>query len=84
MAKQKYTHRLPQPRVSESLFDKVQQVAAAQELGISDVIRLALEDYCSPPDTFPIPIVGTLTNMGIELRRKDLARYLEVEPVGEL
>jgi hypothetical protein len=61
MAKEKYTHRLPQPRVSEDLFNLVHQVSEKQEVGVADVIRLALEDYCSPPaEVFNVPIIGEI------------------------
>lgn len=93
MAKEKYTHRLPQPRVSEKLFHLVNKVAVAQELDIADVIRLALEDYCSPnPEIVSVPLVGRIEDNRVvfypyvkietALSQADQSRYLEVEPVG--
>jgi len=82
MAKERLTHRLPQPRVSEKLFNLVHNVAAAQELDVADVIRLALEDYCAPRETVQVPVIGTLTKDGVKLSHDYLALYLEVEPVG--
>jgi hypothetical protein len=91
MAKQKLTHRLPQVRVSEELYQLVCQIAAAQELDISDVQRLALEDYTSPPENI-IPIIGVIKDGQVIFNTppfkpvpgaKVLSRYLEVEPIGE-
>lgn len=94
MAKEKYTHRLPQPRVNEKLFKAVHEVAAAQELDIADVIRLALEDYCAPQDEniVKVQVAGEIRDNQIvfypwvrvetQLSQADKARYLEVEPVG--
>jgi hypothetical protein len=92
--RQKLPRRLPQLRVSEYLFTKVQLVAKAQELDISDVQRLALEDYCTPheTETVAIPIIGEIKDNhvvfypGFNLSGKRMlleqSRYLEVEPVG--
>jgi hypothetical protein len=93
MAKERLTHRLPQPRVSEKLFHLVHKVAVAQELDVADVIRLALEDYCAPnPKTVNVQVVGKIKDnhvvfypwmrINTELSQEDRARYLEVEPVG--
>lgn len=93
MAKQRLTHRLPQPRVSEKLFHLVHKVAVAQELDVADVIRLALEDYCAPnPEIVSVPVVGEIKDNHVvfypyikvetALTQVDQARYLEVEPVG--
>jgi hypothetical protein len=93
MAKEKYSHRLPQPRVSEKLFKAVHKVAFAQELDIADVIRLALEHYCAPKEGLvKIPVAGEIKDNQVvfypwvrvetQLNQADLARYLEVEPVG--
>jgi hypothetical protein len=93
MAKQKLTQRLAEVRVSQELFNKVHQVAMAQELDIADVQRLALEDYCSPPENaVRIPIAGEIKDNHVvfypwvrietKLSREDVARYLEVEPAG--
>lgn len=65
MAKQNLTHRLPQARVSEQLYKRVQAVAKAQEMSLADVQRAALEFYCAagePPQgkTIKIPIVGII------------------------
>jgi hypothetical protein len=65
-------------------------VAAAQEVDISDIQRLALEDYTSPPEGI-VPIVGVIKD-GLVIfdtppflpvpGAKVLSRYMDVEPVG--
>jgi hypothetical protein len=92
MARKKLTHRLPQLRVSEELYQRVAQAAITQELDISDVQRLALEDYTSPPPAGEvIPIVGVIKDGKIIFDTppfkpvpgaKVLSRYLEIEPIG--
>lgn len=89
MARQKLTHRLPQLRISEELYTRVLKIAAAQELDVSDVQRLALEDYTSPPENV-IPIIGVIKDGQVIFNTSPfkpvtgamLSRYLEVEPVG--
>ena len=90
MARQKLTHRLPQLRISEELYTRVIQTATAQELDVSDVQRLALEDYTRPPENI-VPIIGVIKDGQVIFDTppfkpvpgvKVLSRYLEVEPVG--
>jgi len=90
MARQKLTHRLPQLRISEELYTRVVKTATAQELDVSDVQRLALEDYTSPTENV-IPIIGVIKDGQVTFNNplpfpsysvKVLSRYLEVEPVG--
>ncbi len=67
MARQLYTKRLPELRVSDELFAKVQQVAEAQNLNVTEVMRAALEDYTSPRYEViqvEIPITGEITKEG--------------------
>lgn len=67
MARDNLTHRLPQVRVSQDLYERVQRVAHAQEMNMAEVQRAALEYYCiagEQPEgkTVKIPIVGIIAN----------------------
>lgn len=54
-------------RVKPSLKSKLEQVAKEQELTLSEVIRLACEDYvCPHPLAVTLPIVGEISDKGIE------------------
>jgi hypothetical protein len=81
MAKEKYTHRLPQPRVSEKLFNLVHKVAAAQELGLADITRLALEDYCSPMQEVDLPIAGEIVADEVLGNKIVFYPYIKIEGV---
>lgn len=50
-------------RCSGKLYDRLAQVAEVQDLTISEVVRLACEDYVSqsPQKHNLIPFVGTIT-----------------------
>ena len=90
MARQRFTHRLPQLRVSKELYQRVVKAAAAQELDVSDVQRFALDDYTRPPENI-VPIVGVIKDSQVIFDTppfkpvpgaKMLSRYLEVDAMG--
>lgn len=60
----KKTKQLPSIRVEEALYSVVQQVAEAQDISQSEVMRLALIEYCTPKRR--IPVLGTISDKGIE------------------
>jgi hypothetical protein len=95
MARQRFTHRLPETRITEQLYRAMHNAAKDNESRLTDLIRAALEQFFTDDiDTaagfdpsFAVPVVGMLTDKGITLKptpltRKHLALYLEVEPVG--
>jgi len=96
MARQKFSHRLPETRITEQLYRKMHQTANDNEAKLTDLIRAALEQFFADDidteaggiDSFAVPVVGTLTNKGFSFNvpragaKKILAHYLEVEPVG--
>lgn len=44
----------------------LERVAEAQEMTLSEVIRAACEEYVAPHQAFKVPIVGTISEKGIE------------------
>lgn len=96
MARQKYTHRLPELRVSQELFDALHQVETDSGTNLTDVMRHALEAFVKPDipedEGITIPISGHLSSKGIVFDKlpsfslqegqKVRANYLDVEPVG--
>lgn len=61
------TSTLPAVRVPADLRRKAEQVAASQELSLAEVIRAALEEYCTPLEqgtakVVRVPIVGEIQN----------------------
>ena len=95
MARQKFTHRLPEVRITEQLYRKMHNTASEQEENLTDLIRAALEHFfaddldtaAGEAPSFAVPVVGVLTEKGITFNRpplamEHLALYLEVEPAG--
>jgi hypothetical protein len=95
MARKKFTHRLPEVRITEQLYRAMHNAAKDNETRLTDLIRASLEQFFTDDiDTaaglapsFAVPVVGMLTDKGITfkptpLAREHLALYLEVEPVG--
>ena len=95
MARQRFTHRLPETRITEQLYRAMHNAANDNEARLTDLIRAALEQFFNDDiDTeaglapsFAVPVVGMLTNKGITFKTppmamEHLALYLEVEPVG--
>jgi hypothetical protein len=95
MARQKFTHRLPEVRITEQLYRKMHNTATEQEENLTNLIRSALEQFFADDidgpaglaNSFAVPVAGVLTEKGITfnkspLVREHLALYLEVEPVG--
>jgi len=95
MARQRFTHRLPEVRITEQLYRRMHKVAQEGDARLTDLIRYVLErEFADDLDTaagdapsFAVPVVGMFTDKGITfkatpLAQKHLALYLEVEPVG--
>lgn len=61
-------------RCSLKLKALLEQVATEQELTISEVIRAACEDYCSPPTLSPfvLPVVGEISEKGIAWKSSEV------------
>lgn len=54
-------------RVKPSLKRRLEQVAEAQGLKLSEVIRAACEDYTAPnPSAVVLPVLGQISDKGIE------------------
>lgn len=76
---------LPNTRVSEDLYNAVQTVAITQDVPMSEVIRLALLDYCLPKNRPVVPIVGELRpdmnwdELGREFKRAKKELQSQVE-----
>lgn len=74
------THTIAPTRVDEKLYQLVQQVAQENDLKIAEVVRLALEDYCtpgvwtSPTPSVILPIVGTISDKGIEWNSSEVKK----------
>ena len=53
-------------RVDPRLKRRMEQVAAAQAMTLSDVARAAFEDYTAPnPQAVVLPIMGQISDKGI-------------------
>lgn len=59
-------------RCSPRLKARLEQVAKSQEITLSEVIRLACEDYTSPKVGITVPIVGTISDKGIEWKSSEV------------
>lgn len=55
-------------RLAPRLKERLEAVAAAQQMTLSQVIRAALEDYTAPmpQGSILVPIVGRISGQGIE------------------
>lgn len=53
-------------RCSEKLRERLQRVAQEQEMTISEVITAACEDYTTPHPLVSIPVLGVISQKGIE------------------
>ncbi len=79
------TKSLPATRVSEALYEAVQTVAIAQDVPMSEVIRLALLDYCMPKFRPVVPIIGALhpdmdwDQLGLEFKKAKKEFQSQVE-----
>jgi hypothetical protein len=75
MARKKFTHRLPEVRITEQLYRAMHNAADEGDARLTDLIRYALEKFFSadldtsagevnsfatPNDVFAIPIVGKI------------------------
>lgn len=60
-------------RCSPKLKAKLERVAEAQEMTLSEVIRAALEEYVLPHQLFTVPIVGTLEGEKIRWSSPEVA-----------
>lgn len=60
-------------RCSQKLRDALIRVAEAQEMTLSDVIRAACEDYTAPYAAVRVPIVGIISQKGIEFGLEETA-----------
>lgn len=54
-------------RVEPTLKSRLQQIADEENMKVSEVVRIACEDFCWPLDWVNVPIVGTISERGIEL-----------------
>lgn len=64
------TAKLPPIRVKPELRQKLEEVAAANEMSLAAVIRAACEHYVAVEEavdrkTVKIPVIGVLTSKGI-------------------
>lgn len=59
-------------RCSPKLRAALEQVAEAQEMTLSEVIRAACEDYTFPYRSIRVPLIGTISGQGIELNQEQV------------
>lgn len=61
-------------RLAPRLKQRLETVAAAQEMTLSEVIRAALEDYCAPMPqrSVLVPVVGEINGQGIEWKSQEV------------